>query len=34
MRLAGHVASMVKMENAYEILVGRPEGKIPLERPR
>jgi hypothetical protein len=34
MRLAGHVASMGEMRNAYKILVERPEGKTPLGRPR
>jgi hypothetical protein len=33
-RWAGHVACMVKMKNVYSILVGVPEGKRPLERPR
>jgi hypothetical protein len=33
MRWAGHVARMVKM-NAYRLLVGKPEGKRPLGRPR
>jgi hypothetical protein len=32
-RWAGHVARMVK-RNAYRILVGMPEGKRPLGRPR
>jgi hypothetical protein len=32
MRWAGHVARMG--EEIYRILVGRPEGKRPLERPR
>jgi hypothetical protein len=31
---AGHVAQMEEKRNAYRILVGRPEGKRPLERPR
>jgi hypothetical protein len=31
---AGHVIRMVEMRNAYKILVGTPEGKIPLKRPR
>jgi hypothetical protein len=30
---AGYVARMEKW-NAYRILVGKPEGKRPLERPR
>jgi hypothetical protein len=34
MRLAGHVARMGEKRNAYRILVGKPEGKRPLERPR
>jgi hypothetical protein len=32
-RWAGHVARMEK-RNSYRILVGKPEGKRPLERPR
>jgi hypothetical protein len=34
MRWAGHVARMGEKRNAYRILVGKPEGKRPLERPR
>jgi hypothetical protein len=34
MRRAGHVARMVEKRNAYRILVGKPEGKRPLGRPR
>jgi hypothetical protein len=34
MRLAGHVARMGDKRNAYRILVGKPEGEIPLETPR
>jgi hypothetical protein len=34
MRLAGHVARMGEMRNAYKVSVGKPEGKIPLARPR
>jgi len=30
----GHVALIGKMRNAYNILVGRPEGERPLGRPR
>jgi len=30
----GHVACMGDMRNAYNILVGKPEGKRPLIRPR
>jgi hypothetical protein len=33
-RWAGHVACMGEMRNAYNILVGKPERKIPLRRPR
>jgi hypothetical protein len=33
MRWARHVAGMVK-RNTYRILVGKPEGKRPLGRPR
>jgi hypothetical protein len=34
MRWAGHVAGMGENRNAYRILVGMPEGKRPLGRPR
>jgi hypothetical protein len=34
MRWKGHVARMGDKRNAYRILVGKPEGKMPLERPR
>jgi hypothetical protein len=34
MRWAGHVARMGEGRNAYRVLVGRPEGKRPLGRPR
>jgi hypothetical protein len=34
MRWAGHVTWMGEMRNAYRILVGKPEGKRPLGRPR
>jgi hypothetical protein len=34
MRWAGHVALMGENRNAYRILVGSPEEKRPLERPR
>jgi hypothetical protein len=30
----GHVASMGEKRGAYRILVGRPEGRRPLGRPR
>jgi hypothetical protein len=32
--MAGHVARMREKRNAYRILVGKLEGKIPLGRPR
>jgi hypothetical protein len=34
MRWAGHVARMGEGRNVYRLLVGKPEGKKPLERPR
>jgi hypothetical protein len=34
MRWAGHVARMGEKGAAHMILVGKPEGKIPLRRPR
>jgi hypothetical protein len=34
MRWAGHVAHMGEGRGVYRILVGRPEGKGPLGRPR
>jgi hypothetical protein len=34
MRWAGHVARMREKRNAYRLLVGKPEGKRPLGRPR
>jgi hypothetical protein len=34
MRWAGHVARMGEKGNAYRLLVGKPEGKRPLGRPR
>jgi hypothetical protein len=34
MRWAGHAARMGETRNAYWILVGKPEGKRPLGRPR
>ena len=33
-RWAGHVARMSEERGVYTILVGKPEGKRPLERPR
>jgi hypothetical protein len=34
MRWAGHVACMGEGRNVYRVLVGKPEGKLPRERPR
>jgi hypothetical protein len=34
MRLVGHVARMGEIRNVCNILVGKPEGRKPLERPR
>jgi hypothetical protein len=34
MRWAGHVAQLGERRNAYRILVGKPEGRRPLGRPR
>jgi len=34
MRWAGHIGSMVERRGVYGVLVGKPEGKIPLGRPR
>jgi hypothetical protein len=34
MRWAGHVTRMGEGRGVYWVLVGRPEGKIPLGRPR
>jgi hypothetical protein len=34
MRWTGHVAHMVKDRKVYKVLVGKPEGKRPLGRPR
>ena len=33
MRWAGHVARMGEKRGVYRVLVGKPEGKRPLERP-
>jgi hypothetical protein len=33
-RWAGHAARMGERRNAYRIMVGKPEGKTPLGRPR
>jgi len=34
MRWAGHVAGIKETRGAYRVLVGKPLGKRPLERPR
>jgi hypothetical protein len=34
MRCVGHVAHMGEGKNVYRVLVGNPEGKRPLERPK
>jgi hypothetical protein len=34
MRWAGHVARVREKKNTYRLLVGKPEGKRPLGRPR
>ena len=34
MRWAGHVALMSEERGAYRVLVGKPEGKRPLGRPK
>jgi hypothetical protein len=34
MRWAGHVARIGEKSNVYRLLVGKPEGKRPLGRPR
>jgi hypothetical protein len=34
MRWEGHVSRMGEKRNAYRLLVGKPEGKRPLGRPR
>jgi len=33
-RLVGNVACMVEERGVYRVLVGKPEGKRPLSRPR
>jgi hypothetical protein len=33
-RWVGHVTHMGEGENVYRVLMGKPEGKRPLERPR
>jgi hypothetical protein len=34
MRWAGHITRMGEKRNTYRLLVGKPEGKRPLGRPR
>jgi len=34
MRWVGHVTHMGQRRSAYRVLVGKPEGKRPLGRPR
>ena len=34
MRWVGHVACMGERRGAYGVLVGKPEGRMPLVRPR
>jgi hypothetical protein len=34
MRRAGHVARTVEKKNTYRLLIGKPDGKRPLGRPR
>ena len=34
LRWTGHIARMEQFRNAYRVLVGKPEGKRPLGRPR
>jgi hypothetical protein len=34
MRWVGHVAEWAEKRNAYKLLVGKPEGKSPLGRPK
>jgi len=34
MRWTGHIALMGKRRSVYRVLVGKPEGKRPLGRPR
>jgi hypothetical protein len=34
MRWAGHVTRMEEEKNVYRVLMGKPEGKRPLERPK
>ena len=32
--MAGHIARMEQSRNAFRVLMGKPEGKKPLGRPR
>jgi hypothetical protein len=34
MGLAGYIARMGEKRGAYRVLVGKPEGKVPIGRPR
>jgi hypothetical protein len=34
LRWAGYVGRMLKMRNSYKVLLGKPERKRPLGRPR
>jgi hypothetical protein len=34
MRWVGHVVCLGEEKNVYKVLMGKPEGKIPLGRPR
>jgi hypothetical protein len=34
LRLAGYVAGMEERRGSYRVMVGKPEGKRPLGRPR
>ena len=34
LRWAGHEARMEQFRNAYKVLMGKPEGRTPLGRPR
>jgi hypothetical protein len=34
LRWAGHVAPMAKRKGAHTVLMGKPEGRRPLERPK
>jgi len=34
LRGVGHVTRVEEMRNAYNLVVGKPQGKRPLERPR